>query len=258
MGLYSRLILPRVLDCAMKYDELTDLRAAVIPGARGVVLEVGIGSGLNLPFYSTTVVTQVYGIDPSADLLAMAQKKIASLPFPVTLMNQSADRIPLGDVSVDTVVVTWSLCSIPNPMTTLQEMRRVLKPDGRLIFIEHGLSPDARVQSWQNRLTPIWRRLAGGCHLNRKMDELIRSSGFSIATLETRYIPGPRLVTLYCTGTGRRVVSTTIRWHDRTRLPIASSTHRTASRGLCRSRHRLPQRKRSRAAFKTSRSNGRG
>lgn len=204
MGLYSRLILPRVLDCAMKYDELADLRAAAIPGARGVVLEVGIGSGLNLPFYSPTLVTQVYGIDPSTELLAMAQKKIASLPFPVTLMNQSADRIPLGDVSVDTVVVTWSLCSIPNPRITLREMRRVLKPDGRLIFIEHGLSPDARVQSWQNRLTPIWRRLAGGCHLNRKMDELIRSSGFSIATLETRYIPGPRLVTYTYVGTGRR------------------------------------------------------
>ncbi len=204
MGLYSRLILPRVLDCAMKYDELTDLRVAAIPGARGVVLEVGIGSGLNLPFYSTETVTQVYGIDPSTDLLAMAQKKIAGLPFRVTLMNQSADRIPLEDVSVDTVVVTWSLCSIPNPMTTLQEMRRVLKPEGCLIFIEHGLSPDARVQSWQNRLTPMWRRLAGGCHLNRKMDELIRSSGFSIATLETRYIPGPRPVTYTYMGTGRR------------------------------------------------------
>lgn len=204
MGLYHRFVLPRVLDCAMKYDQLTDLRAAAIPGARGVVLEVGIGSGLNLPFYSTEAVTQVYGIDPSTDLLAMAQKKIAGLPFRVTLMNQSADCIPLEDVSVDTVVVTWSLCSIPNPMTTLQEMRRVLKPEGRLIFIEHGLSPDARVQSWQNRLTPMWRRLAGGCHLNRKMDELIRSSGFSIATLETRYIPGPRLVTYTYVGTGRR------------------------------------------------------
>ena len=204
MSIYSRFVLPRVLDCAMKYDELTDLRAAVIPDARGVVLEVGIGSGLNLPLYSTTAVTQVYGIDPSADLLAMAQKKIASLPFPVTLMNQSADRIPLGDVSIDTVVVTWSLCSIPTPMTALHEMRRVLKPEGRLIFVEHGLSPDARVQSWQNRLTPIWRRLAGGCHLNRKMDELIRSAGFSILTLETRYIPGPRLVTYTYVGTGRR------------------------------------------------------
>jgi ubiquinone/menaquinone biosynthesis C-methylase UbiE len=188
----------------MKHDDLTELRAAAIPDARGVVLEVGIGSGLNLPFYSAATVTQVYGIDPSADLLAMAQKKIASLRFPVKLIHQSADRIPLDAVSVDSVVVTWSLCSIPNPETALQEMRRVLKPDGRLIFIEHGLSPDASVQSWQNRLTPIWRRLAGGCHLNRKMDELIRSAGFSIATLETRYIPGPRPVTYMYVGTGKR------------------------------------------------------
>jgi ubiquinone/menaquinone biosynthesis C-methylase UbiE len=204
MGIYSRFVLPRILDRAMKHDDLTELRAAVIPDARGVVLEVGIGSGLNLPFYSAATVTQIYGIDPSADLLAMAQKKIARLRFPVTLMHQSADRIPLADVSVDTVVVTWSLCSIPNPLSVLQEMRRVLKPDGRLIFVEHGLSPDARVQSWQNRLTPFWRRLAGGCHLNRKMDELIRSAGFSIATLETRYIPGPRPVTFMYVGTGTR------------------------------------------------------
>jgi ubiquinone/menaquinone biosynthesis C-methylase UbiE len=204
MSFYSRFVLPRILDSAMKHDDLTELRAAVIPGARGVVLEVGIGSGLNLPFYSAATVTHVYGIDPSADLLKMAQRKIASLPFPVTLMNQPADRIPLDAVSVDTVVVTWSLCSMTNPMTTLQEMRRVLRPDGRLIFVEHGLSPDARVQSWQNRLTPFWRRLAGGCHLNRKMDDLIRSAGFSIKALETRYIPGPRPLTYMYVGTGRR------------------------------------------------------
>ena len=205
MGLYARFVLPRILDFAMKDDELTGLRAEVIPNARGEVLEVGIGSGLNLPFYSASTVTRVYGVDPSADLLAMAQKKIASLPFPVTLMNQTADLIPLDEASVDTVVVTWSLCSIPHPTAALQEMRRVLKPEGRLIFIEHGLSPDVRVQSWQNRLTPIWRRLAGGCHLNRKMDELIRSAGFSIATLETRYIRGPRPVTYMYVGTGQRL-----------------------------------------------------
>jgi ubiquinone/menaquinone biosynthesis C-methylase UbiE len=204
MYFYSHFVLPRILDCAMKQDDLTELRASVIPEARGVVLEVGIGSGLNLPFYSAATVTHVYGIDPSAELLVMAQKKIASLLFPVTLMNQSADRIPLEDVSVDTVVVTWSLCSIPHPTAALREMRRVLKAEGRLIFVEHGLSPDARVQSWQNRLTPLWRRLAGGCHLNRKMDELIRSAGFSIGMLETRYIPGPRPITYMYVGTGKR------------------------------------------------------
>lgn len=189
----------------MKFDELAALRAEMIPNARGVVLEVGIGSGLNLPFYSGAAVSHVYGIDPSRDLLAMAQTKIdAGLPIPVTLIPQSADRIPLADQSVDTVVVTWSLCSIPDPAATLREMRRVMKADGRLIFAEHGLSPDAHVQSWQNRLTPMWRRLAGGCHLNRKIDDEIRAAGFSIATLETRYIPGPRVVTFMYVGTGTR------------------------------------------------------
>ena len=205
VGLYSRFVLPRLLDFAMKLDELAALRADVIPQARGVVLEVGIGSGLNLAFYSAARVSHVYGIDPSRDLLAMAQTKVdAGLPIPVTLIPQSADRIPLADQSVDTVVVTWSLCSIPNPAATLREMRRVMKADGRLIFAEHGLSPDARVQSWQNRLTPMWRRLAGGYHLNRKIDDEIRAAGFSIATLETRYIPGPRVATFMYVGTGTR------------------------------------------------------
>ena len=134
MGLYSHLVLPRLLDFAMKFDEATKVREQVIPAARGVVLEVGIGSGLNLPFY-TSAVTKLYGVDPSSELLAMAQKKIAGLSFPVTLFNRSADRIPLPDHSVDTGVVTWSLCSIPNPSAALKEMRRLLKPGGSLIFV---------------------------------------------------------------------------------------------------------------------------
>lgn len=188
----------------MKYGELTELRAKAIPAASGTVLEVGIGSGLNLPFYSVPGVARLIGVDPSADLLSMARKKIDGVGFPVTLVEQPADRIPLDDQSVDTAVVTWSLCSIQNPVAALGEMRRVLKPGGRLIFIEHGLSPDVRVQSWQNRLTPLWRRLAGGCHLNRKTDDLIRSAGFSIASLEKRYIPGPRPMTYTYSGIATR------------------------------------------------------
>ena len=189
----------------MKFEELATLRADVIPNARGIVVEVGVGSGLNLPFYSSAAVSHIYGIDPSRDLLAMAQKKVdAGLAMPVTLLPQSADRIPLANESADTVVVTWSLCSIPDPGLALREMRRVLRGDGRLIFVEHGLSPDPGVQSWQNRLTPIWRRVAGGCHLNRKIDDLIRAAGFSIATLDTRYIPGPRAVAYMYVGTGTR------------------------------------------------------
>jgi ubiquinone/menaquinone biosynthesis C-methylase UbiE len=203
MSLYSRLLLPYLLDFAMKYDELTNLREKMIPAARGVVLEVGIGSGLNLPFY-TSAVTKLYGLEPSAELLAKARTRSSGLPFPIEWLNTGADLIHLPDSSVDTVVVTWSLCSMKDPAAALGEMSRVLRPDGRLIFIEHGLSPDARVQSWQNRLTPVWRRLAGGCHLNRKMDDLIRSAGFSIATLEADYIPGPRPVTYTYAGTGTR------------------------------------------------------
>lgn len=187
----------------MKSGDVMRLRAAHVPAARGIVLEIGIGSGLNLPFY-TAAVTRLYGVDPSAELLTMARKNAAAAPFPVDLFNQDADRIPLADASVDTVVVTWSLCSIGSPAAALGEMRRVLKPDGTLIFIEHGLAPDAGVRKWQNRLTPVWRRLGGGCHLNRKMDDLVRGAGFTIADLRTEYVPGPRPLTFIYEGRARK------------------------------------------------------
>jgi ubiquinone/menaquinone biosynthesis C-methylase UbiE len=170
---------------------MTRLREAHVPAAHGVVLEVGIGSGLNLPFYSSAV-TELYGVDRSHELLAMARERAAAAPFPVELRNVDADRLPLADTSIDTVVVTWSLCSIANARGALGEMRRVLKPAGMLIFVEHGLSPDAGVRKWQNRLTPFWRRFAGGCHLNRKIDDLVRDAGFTISDLRVEYAPGPR------------------------------------------------------------------
>jgi ubiquinone/menaquinone biosynthesis C-methylase UbiE len=194
MGLYARFILPRLIDLVMKNEEMTRLRSQVVPAARGNVLEVGIGSGLNLPFY-TTAVTQLYGVDPSSELLKMARPKAAHVPFPVEFLNQSAERLPLADRQVDTVVVTWTLCSIPDACAALREARRVLKPDGTLIFVEHGLSPDPRVQKWQNRINPLWRLVGGGCNLNRKMDDLIRSAGFAISALQTKYLPGPRPMT---------------------------------------------------------------
>jgi ubiquinone/menaquinone biosynthesis C-methylase UbiE len=205
MSIYGRFVFPRLLDFAMKTDDLTELRAKMIPGARGVVLEVGIGSGLNLPFYDATRVTTCYGVDPSGTLLSLARERAKTARFPVLLLQSKAEHVPLPDVSIDSVVVTWSLCSIRDPHTALTEMQRVLRPDGQLIFIEHGLAPDAHVQSWQNRLTPLWRRVVGGCHLNREMDELIRSAGFSITSLERSYIRGPRPVTYTYAGTGVRV-----------------------------------------------------
>jgi ubiquinone/menaquinone biosynthesis C-methylase UbiE len=197
--LYDRVVLPRLIHFAMSRDEVTRLRAACVPRARGVVLEVGIGSGLNVPLY-TKDVTHLYGVDPSAPLLAMARARASAAPFPVELLNESAERVPLETASIDTAVVTWALCSIPNPQEALREMRRVLKPGGALIFVEHGLSPDARVRKWQNRLTPAWRRVTGGCHLNRPMDSLIREAGFAIAELRTEYVPGPRPMTFMYEG----------------------------------------------------------
>jgi ubiquinone/menaquinone biosynthesis C-methylase UbiE len=203
VNLYNRCVLPALINFAMTRGEATRLRAAHVPAARGVVLEIGIGSGLNLPFYPADV-TRLYGVDRSAELLAMARPKAAATPFPVELFNQDADRIPLADASVDTVVVTWSLCSIADPAAALAEMRRVLKPDGILIFVEHGLAPDARVRKWQNRLTPFWRSFTGGCHLNRKMDDLVRGAGFTIADLRTEYVPGPRAFGFMYEGRARK------------------------------------------------------
>ena len=202
-NLYNHYVLPRLIHYAMKRDDMARLRAAHIPAARGVVLDVGIGSGLNLPFY-TGAVTKLYGVDRSPQLLERAGSLTAAAPFPVELLNQDADRLSLANVCVDTVVVTWSLCSIANTTGALSEMRRVLKPGGAVIFIEHGLSPDAGVRKWQDRLTPVWRRCAGGCHLNRKTDDLLRGAGFTIESLQTGYLAGPRALTFMYEGVARK------------------------------------------------------
>ena len=195
MGLYSKHILPRVIDLVMRNREASRLRAAWIPRARGEVLEIGIGSGVNLPFYSPGV-TRVIGVDPSAQSLKLAGRKAKQGGVEVELLAQSAEEaLPLEAESIDTVVIFWSLCSIPDPRKALVEVRRVLKPTGRLIFMEHGRSPDHAVQTWQNRLTPVWRPFAGGCHLNREIDRLIEGAGFRIEELKTGYIPGPRPMT---------------------------------------------------------------
>src|SRR5262245_4898049 len=170
-------------------------RSELIPRATGSVLEVGIGSGLNLPYYSAAAVTSVRGVDPSAELLGMAKPNAERVAFPVELTCESAERMRVDAGSVDTVVTTWSLCTIPDPLAALREMKRVMKPDGRLLFVEHGHSPDPKVQKWQRRINPIWRRISGGCNINRNMEELIRSAGFRIAELRTSYRPGPRPMT---------------------------------------------------------------
>ena len=195
MGLYAKYVLPRIIDVAMRNEETTRLRAAWIPLARGEVLEVGIGSGLNLPFYSSDV-QRVYGADPSIELQRMARGRVVAAPVEVEFLSQSAEeRLPLADASIDTVVTTWTLCSIPNAPKALQEMKRVLKASGRLIFLEHGRAADSGVADWQERITPLWKNITGGCHLNRKIDDLITTAGFRITELKTFHVQGPRPMT---------------------------------------------------------------
>jgi ubiquinone/menaquinone biosynthesis C-methylase UbiE len=183
MGFYAKYVLPRFIDLAMRNRETTRLRAEWLPRARSDVLEVGIGSGLNLPFY-TSDVRRVLGVDPSLELQRMARARLGASLIQVDFFAQSAETpLPLPAASVDTTVLTWTLCSIPDASSALRQIRRVLKPDGQLIFLEHGRAPDARVVAWQDRLTPVWKRIGGGCHLNRKIDDIIQSAGFQIVEL---------------------------------------------------------------------------
>jgi len=195
VGWYARHILPHLINVSMKNPEAARLRSVWIPKARGEVLEIGIGSGLNLPFY-TSEVRRVYGVDPSHELQRMARKRAATLPLEVEFLLQPAEGLlPIAPESIDTVVLTWTLCSIADPQAALGEMSRVLKRDGRLIFLEHGRAPDAAILRWQDRLTPVWKRIAGGCHLNRKIDTLLENAGFEISELTLGYQPGPRPLT---------------------------------------------------------------
>lgn len=206
MSFYDKWILPRLVDFAMRNKEATRYRSQVVPQARGVVLEIGVGSGLNLPFYGPGV-EQFYGLDPSEALLVMARKKARAITFPIDFLAQSGEEIPLDDAAIDTVVTTWTLCSIPDPAQALKEMRRVLKPGGTLLFAEHGLAPEAGVRGWQQRLNPVWSRMTGGCNLNRKMDHLILTAGFQIAELDTAYAKGPRPMSYIYSGRAQPAAS---------------------------------------------------
>jgi len=203
LSIYARRILPRLIDFGMRRKPLLRLRESLVAAARGQVLEIGIGSGLNLPFYQRDL-EGLCGIDPSPELLAMARARAAWVHFPVSLGQGRAEDLPLDDRSVDSVVMTWTLCSIAEPARALAEIRRVLRPGGSLIFIEHGAAPEASVRGWQDRLTPVWRQVAGGCHLNRPIDRLIEASGLRLAELETGYlVKGPRTLTFHYRGRAR-------------------------------------------------------
>jgi ubiquinone/menaquinone biosynthesis C-methylase UbiE len=202
MSFYQRYIIPHLTHLAMRQKQLLPFRQRVIGAAEGRVLEIGIGSGLNFPLYGGTV-TSVIGLEPSSELLNMARPRAEAAATPITLLDGSAETIPLDSGSIDTVVTTWTLCTIPNAAQALGEMRRVLRPGGALLFVEHGRAPEPGVARWQDRLDPLWFRLAGGCHLNRKMDDLICGNGFRIEAMENARIPGPRTHTYLYQGRAR-------------------------------------------------------
>jgi ubiquinone/menaquinone biosynthesis C-methylase UbiE len=201
MGFYSDVILPRLCDFAMRNKELVPFRKRVIGAAEGRVIEIGIGSGRNLPFYGPSA-KEILALEPAPRLVAMA-RRASHRAIPVSFIEASAEAIPLDDHCADTVVTTWTLCSIPQAARALGEMRRVLRPGGKLLFAEHGLAPDESVQRWQNFLTPAWKRIGGGCHLNRPIQRMIESSGFQIDRLDTGYIPGPKPMTFMYEGSAR-------------------------------------------------------
>jgi ubiquinone/menaquinone biosynthesis C-methylase UbiE len=194
MSLYGKWIVPRLIDCAMRQARLVPYRERAISAARSRVLEIGVGSGLNLAHYGAQV-EQVVGIDPSSELLAGARSRARAARPAIMLVRASAERLPFRNASYDAIVMTWTLCSIPDPRAALAEMRRVLHPHGRLLFVEHGLAPEPSVRRWQNWLTPAWRRIGGGCHLNRKMDALMTEAGFRIRAMHAGYMAGPKPMT---------------------------------------------------------------
>jgi SAM-dependent methyltransferase len=204
MGFYSRRILPHLIDWSCGLPRVTAQRRKVVPLAQGEVLEVGIGSGLNLPIYDAGRVRRLTGVDPSGVLLRRARQRATGLAFPVALLRAGAEAIPLDAHSVDDVVVTYSLCSIPAVEQALQELRRVLRSSGRLLFCEHGLAPEASTQGWQRRVAPLWKPLAGGCDLTRDAPALLERWGFRVEQLDRFYLPGtPHLLGYHSIGVAR-------------------------------------------------------
>lgn len=205
MGFYRRFVLPRLIDRAMGSERLSPLRAALAAEARGKVLELGIGSGPNLAHYGRCL-HAVHGADPSPELIARARPKAAWMHFPVTFTVASAEDIPLESASFDTVVMSWTLCSVSDPLRALCEARRMLRADGQLLFVEHGRSHRPELARWQTRLTPFWRHVSGGCRLDRDVAGLLHAAGFLIERMETGHlVPGPRLFTYHYRGRARPI-----------------------------------------------------
>ena len=190
MGIYQKYMLPGMTHFVCGLKPTMKQREKVVPLAEGRVLEIGIGSGLNLPHYTPGKIEHLWGLDPSREILALAEKHRVPVDFDIEFIEAPAESIPLDNNSADSAIITYTLCTIPSVLQALEEVRRVLRPNGRLIFCEHGAAPDRNVRRWQDALTPAWKVVGGGCHLNRQIPELLEQGGFKIQEMETMYIPG--------------------------------------------------------------------
>ena len=204
MGLYERYLLPPLTSWVCSSGLHPDRRQRLVPRARGRVVELGAGSGHNLPFYDRRAVEHVWAVEPSHAMWRLARPRLVGAETFVEHVPTSAENIPLEDALADTVVVTWALCSIPQPELALAEARRLLKPGGLLLFAEHGRAPDPEVRRWQDRINPVWTRFSGGCHLNRDVPTLIAEAGFELEGVEAGYLPGSRPFSINVLGAGRR------------------------------------------------------
>lgn len=201
MGLYARYIGPKFVSCLCSTEDVTAERERIIPLAQGVVLEIGMGPGLNLPFYNPDRVTKVIGVDPNQTFLRLGESRRKASPVPLEIVSAPAEALPLEAASVDTVVITYTLCSVDDPEQALREVKRVLKPGGKVLLLEHGLSPEPGVARWQHRLNPLWRSLAVGCNLTRPVSELLQRAGFDVQDIEEYYLGGaPRVIGFHCSG----------------------------------------------------------
>jgi ubiquinone/menaquinone biosynthesis C-methylase UbiE len=205
MKLYERFILPKLVHASCGTDAVMQQRSQVVPEAAGRVLEIGFGSGLNLSLYDPRKVERLWALEPSPEMWAIARERVEQAPFPVEHLHARAEDLSLEDASIDTVLTTFTLCTIADVPAALEQIRRVLKPGGRMLFCEHGASPDAHVLKWQNRLDPVWTRLAGGCHLNRRTRDLLEQNGFTITSFSAAYIPGWKVDSFIYYGTAEPV-----------------------------------------------------
>ena len=189
MSFYDNNILPHVIHLACGTKPILKQREKIVPQAEGRILEIGMGSGININYYTPSKVEKIWGLEPSIGMREKAKSRVAAAPFDIEWLDLPSEEIPLDDKSVDTIVLTYTLCTIPNWLGALQQMKRVLKPGGKLLFSEHGQAPDDAVKKWQSRINPYWMKLAGGCHLNRDIPHLLTEGGFNIKEINTLYVP---------------------------------------------------------------------